>query len=281
VAFADQLLIRLLDDAFVGNLLTEIGLTRLFSMSYEFDVGELKELTLAGIKRRQFQMPVFETLRATTMDERLLPNPERWKRDREQPRRGRLSWVDLFLELRLAAKVDAKAAPLKEIVVSDLLETLGNPTNLTQLRNALRARYGDSVVAAAFERLKITSFEEFRRRGARFVQFVSEPPPPFDPADPATARSYALCACLVAEAQLDLTDALRNAKLVRSLLENERQHRELFDGGEVKRPYVLVVLFPESAAQGGGFPGLTPEQVRTRTRELFAAEEMVAHFVAD
>lgn len=281
MSFQDRVLVRLLDDAFVTALLTQVGLARLFAISRAFDGGELKSLAVTDLKRRQFEMPVFETLRAITTDERLLPSSERWRRDREQPRRGRLSWVDVFLEVRLTAIIDPKTARLKEITAGDLLVELGGPKNLVELRTALTQRYGPTVVEAAFAQLRITSFEEFRRRGARLMKFLAEPVAPFNADDPANARSYTLLLCLLAQDQFVLAEALRAAKLGRSVLENERQHRELFEDGEIKQPYVFVVLFPEGAVVPDLIPGLTADQVRTRTRELFAAEEMVAHFVAD
>jgi hypothetical protein len=250
-------------------------------MTYQFDTGELKELQIAGVRRRQFGMPVFETLRTTGTDECLLPTSERRRIDREEPRRGRLSWVDLFLELRLAAKVDPRRAPVREIVVTDLLEDLGNPATLAQLRTALQDRYGASVVAAAFDALRITSLADFRDRAPRFVRFLTDPPAPFDPLDPANSRTFPLCVCLRGEDELHVVENLRAAKLSRSVLEHERQHAETFDGGEIRRPYAFVTVYPDAAVDGESIPGLTAAQAQQRVRELFAAEEMAAHFVAD
>jgi hypothetical protein len=281
MSFQDRMLIRLLEDDFVEDLLDQVGLDRLFAISRKLDVGEVKQLAFDGLKRRQIAMPVFETLRETTSDERLLPAAERWRGDREQPRHWRLEWLDAFLEVQIKATIDPRTAPLEQITAADLLTALGGPQNLADLRTALTARYSASVAAAAFEALRITSFEEFRRRGSRLLELRSGPVAPFDPADPANARSYTLLVCLVAADQLLLADVLRGAKLGRSVLEHERQHRELFEDGEVTRPYVFVVLFPVGAAQGDQVPGLSAAEVRERTRALFAAEEMAAHFTAD
>lgn len=281
MSFQDRMLIRLLEDGFVEDLLDQVGLDRLFAISRELDVGEVKQLAFDGLKRRQIAMPVFETLRATSSDERLLPSAERWRGDREQPRQGRLVWLDAFLEVQIKATIDPRTARLEQITAADLLTALGGPQSLAELRTALDARYGTAVAAAAFEALHITSFEEFRRRGSRLLELRSGPVAPFDPADPANARAYTLLVCLVAADQLLLAEVLRGAKLGRSMLEHERQHRELFEDGEVKRPYVFVVLFPEDAAQGDLLPGLSAAEVRERTRALFAAEEMAAHFTAD
>jgi hypothetical protein len=185
------------------------------------------------------------------------------------------------VELRLSAKVHDTGSPIKEIGSKDLLAELGNPSTLPQLRTALRDRYGDTVVAEAFKKLRIRTFEEFRKRGARFLKIIAEQAPPYDPNDPANVRTYPLCICIRLEPLLRLSETMRTAKFCRNLLENERDHREIFDGVQIKRPYVFLVLFPESTATDNVIPGLSAAELKTQTQSLFDTEEMVAWFIAN
>src|SRR5262249_37614270 len=124
-AFADQLLLQFLQENFVRDLLTnQLGLISLFNLTYEAEDIDLKQIALAGVQRKEFELPAFETIRTSGIDERIMPTAERVKVDRAQPRYGRLTWVDVFLDILLATKVESKAMPIEKITAQDLLEKL-------------------------------------------------------------------------------------------------------------------------------------------------------------
>lgn len=277
-AFADQMLLKFLDDTFVVDLLkNQLSLPALFYLTYEVTDIELKDFALPPelpVLRRQFQMPVFETIRTSGTEERIVPTPERVQVNHEQPRYGRLSWVDVFLEILLATKVHDKGAPIEKITVKNLIEKLGGVASLDELKAKLKELYPVSVVEAFFKKLRISSVEEFKRRGNLFLEFVYKEPPPYDPNDPQNARSFRVNVCVQFQPELKILEALQNAKLCRSILENERDFTEAFEGGEIKTPYAFVVIFPESAV-----PNQNKAQIKTDIKALFAAEQMLAHFV--
>jgi len=278
--FANQMLLRFLQDAFVEDLLkNQLGLATLFNLTYEVKDIDLKEISLAGIKQRQFQMPAFETIRTTGMEERIVPTPERVQVNHEQSRLGRLAWVEVFLEILLSTKVHDKSAPIEKITVTHLIEKLGGVASLNELRTKLKTLYPDSVVEAFFKELRISSVEEFKRRGNLFLEFIYKTPPPFDPNDPQNARAFHVNVCVQFQPELKITEALQNAKLCRSILENEKDFAETFEGGEIKTPFVFVVIFPDSVVTNDSIPGLTAEQARTGIKALFATEKMLAHFI--
>jgi hypothetical protein len=282
VDFKDRLALRFLDDAFVSDLISnQIGLNSLFDFSFHLNKGELQAVSLQSVGRRQFERPVFETLRMSGTEYRQSTPPESVQIKREHPRQGRLTWIDVFLEARLSATVRPLAGEGGTIKVHDLLAELGDPSDLSELRNALADKYGESAVDAIFKTLGITTFEEFRDRGSRFISLASEAPPPFDPQDPANTHHFRLPMCFRFEEDLSLLSALNMAKLCRSVLEHERQHREEESEAEVRRPYAFVVVFPDSAAVDGLIPGATAADIKASTRQLFAAEEMVAHFMVE
>lgn len=276
--FADPLTLRLLDDAFVGETLTAVGLDTLFSLVYELPSSESHGVTLERVRRRRIQLPVFETLRIRGREEHLLAAPKRVTLDREHPRAGRQEWLDAYFEVDLAVVLEASAGPLEGIRSADLLAELGEPGSLDELRAALVARFGDEAGAATFEKLHITSLEDLKR-GKLLVELQGAEPPPFDPGDPANTEVFPLALCVKVEPELEVRRSLRAALLCRSLMENEGQHPRVYQDAEVRRPYAFVTLYPDSAAVDDLIPGVAAGDLKAQIANLYAAEEMAVHFV--
>jgi len=207
-----------------------------------------------------------------------MPTAERVKVDRAQPRYGRLAWVDVFLDVLLATKVESKAMAIETITAQSLLEKLGGVVSMQDLKNKLAALYPASVVDAFFKKLRITSVGDFKKHPTLFLEFVYKAPPPFDPADPQNSRSFRLNVCVQFQPELKISEALQAAKLCRSILENERDFAQTFNGGDIDTPYAFVVIFADSAVVDGGLPNLTAAQIKTNIKSLFLAERMLAHF---
>jgi len=278
-AFGDQLLLRFLQDAFVEDLLTkQLGLQALFKLTYQMDDIDLKEIALAGVALRQFQMPAFETIRTSGIDERIMPSSERVKVDRAQPRYGRLAWVDVFIDVLLATKVQSTRMPIESITVQNLLDKLGGVTSIADLKAKLATLYPQSVVDAFFNQLRIISVDDFKSRPALFLEFVYKAPLPFDPTGPQNARNFRVNVCVQLQPELKIVEALQAGKLCRSILENERDFADTFEGGEITTPYVFVIMFPDSAVIDNAIPGLNAAEIRSNIQALFTAERMIAHF---
>lgn len=281
-SFADQMLLRFLDDAFIDDLLSnELGLASLFNLTYEVQDIELKEIALERISRREFQMPAFETIRTTGMEERIMPAPERVKVNHEQSRYGRLAWVEVFLEVLLSTKVHDKGAPIEEITTQNLIEKLGGVNSIAELKSKLEALYPESIVDAFFKEFRITTIEEFKQRGNLFLEFVYKTPPPYDPNDPRRARKFRVNVCVKFQPELKVAETLQAAKLCRSILENERNFAETFEGGEIKMPYVFVVIFPDSAVADNAIPDLTAVQIKASVKDLYAVEKILVNFFTE
>jgi hypothetical protein len=280
--FADQMLFRFLQDVFIEDLLhNQLSLSVLFNLTYEPKDIELQEVTLARVERRQFQIPVFETIYTTGTEERILPTPERIQVNRQHPRFGRLDWVEVFLEVVLLVKIHQQGTPIERVTTRDLIEELGGVNSLAQLRTRLEERYSESIVEAFFEKLKISTLEEFKQKGNLFLETVFQTPPPFDPDDPKNLRNFRVNVCVKFQPKLNVAEALQTAKLCRSILENERDFAKSFEGVEVKMPYVFVTIFPESVAVDNAIPGLNANQIKQGVQDLFTAEGMLARFLAE
>jgi hypothetical protein len=278
----DKMLLRFLDNAFIKDFLeNQLGLTAIFNLTYAANDIELKELSYTKLNNREFEVPAFETIRTSGTQERLAPTPERFRIDREQRRHGRLAWVEVMLEVLLTAKVYAKGAPVDRIVTKDLIENLGGVNSLADLRSKLSSRYAPSVVDAFFTELNIGTVEEFKRRGNSVVEFFYKAPPPYSPNDPKNVRHYQVNVCVLLQPELSVAEALREAKLCRSIMENERDSASSFEGGEVVTPYAFVVSFPESRVGNEAIPGMKATEIKASLKALFAEEGMLAHFFPD
>jgi hypothetical protein len=277
--FADQMLLRFLQESFVTDLLVnKLGLSTLFNIIYEAESLDVKEIAIESIERKHYQMPVFETIHTVGTDERLSAMPERIKVDRLQPRSGRLAWVEVFLEILLKVKVHSTAAPIDKITVKHLLDELGAVNTLNELRNALASRYSPDVVNAFFKKTRITTIEEFKRRGNFFIEFVYKAPPPFNPEDPKNSRTFRANVCVQFQPELKIMESIQTAKLCRSILENEGASTQSLDEVEVKTPFVFVVIFPDGIVGDDFIAGVSAAQTKANIRLLFAAENMTAHF---
>jgi hypothetical protein len=278
-AFGDQLLLRFLQDGFVDDLLTkQLGLPALFKLTYQMNDIDLKEIALGGVSLRQFQMPAFETIRTSGIDEQIMPSSERVKVDRSQPRYGRLAWVDVFMDVLLATKVQSTRMPIESVTAQNLLDKLGGVASIPDLKAKLAVLYPPSVIEAFFKQLRISSVDDFKNRPALFLEFVYQAPLPFEPSEPQNARNFRVNVCVQFQPELKIGEALQAAKLCRSILENERDFADTFDGGEITTPYVFVIIFPDSAAVDNAIPGLDASQIRSSIQDLFTAERMIAHF---
>ncbi len=277
--FADQLLLRFLDNSFVNDLLTnKVGLADLFNTTYEVETIDVRQLDLASVQRKEFVFPAFETIRTSGTDERIIPATERVKVDRTQPRRGRLAWIDVFLSVLVATKVQSKKMPIESITTKNLLDKIGGASSIAELKTKLGALYPPSVVDAFFKKTRITSVDDFKSRPTLFLEFAYKAPPPFDPADPANARDFNLNVCVQFQPELKINEALQTAKLSRSILENEYDSVSSQDGVEINTPFAFVVIFADALVVDGAVPNLTAAQIRTGIKDLFKGEHMLAHF---
>jgi hypothetical protein len=277
--FADQLLLRFLDNNFVQDLLTnKLGLAALFKTTYNVQTIDLRQLDLAAVQRKEFVFPAFETIRTSGTDERIIPTSERVKVDRTQPRRGRLAWVDVFLNVLLATKAESKKMPIDSITAQSLLEKVGGAASIAELKTKLGALYPPSVVDAFFKKVRITSVDDFKSRPTLFLEFAFKAPPPFDPNAPESNRDFHLNVCVQLQPELKINEALQSAKLCRSILASEYDSMTNFDGGEINTPFAFVVIFPDALVVDGAVPNLTAAQIKTSVKDLFQGEHMLAHF---
>jgi len=279
--FTDQIMIRFLDDAFALDFLdTQIGASALFNTVFNPIEFNLKNVTVTKVVSREFESPTFETVRSAGSDEKVTPTSERVVSERSTKNQGRLVWVDVALAAILTAQVESTALEPESVRTRDLLAELGGAATIAQLKTKLLTLYTQSQLDAIFEELRITTIEEFKERMNLFVEFTYKAPPVFNPADPAASKTFPLNVCVQFQPELNVADALQSAKLCRAVRVRESNSKDEIQGAEVKTPFAFVTVFPDSLVVDNAIPGMTAAEIKTGVQSLFAAEKMLAHFLA-
>lgn len=277
--FADLLLLQFQQPAFVTDFLTnQLGLDALFAATYTAEDIAAHSLKVVAISKLESEMPAFETIRQRGMNEKINPGSEWVKVDRSYYRMGRLSWVDVYLDVLLGSDVESTAMPIESITSQDLMAALGPVNSLNDIRTKLATMYAPSVVDAFFQQLRILTFEDFTREPGLFLKFVYGAPAPFTPGDPNNAKLFRVNVCVQIQTTLAVSEALQGAKLCRGILENDNEYKRTFDGGEIANPFALVAVFPDSLVVDNAIGTLTAADIRTGIKQLFTSEGMFAHF---
>lgn len=285
--FVDLMTIKLSDDAYVACLSGgESFYLDLFNTTYVNEDLAVKGLEkfqngdLILVRDRRIQMPVFETIRTVGTDERIVLDSQRVQLRRKQPRQGRLTWVDVFLDIALRVNVHDERSPIEAITITELFDEIGGAASLEELRNKLTARYDVDAVNAFFERFHISTLDEFKRRGPLFIKFIFEEAPKYDSENPGNIRNYRLNLCIMIEPALNISDSLQRAQLCRSILLYEHEYADIVEGGDVVSPYTFIVIFPDDSVTDGWIPGSNADQCKVIIQDLFRAENMFALFLS-
>lgn len=278
-AFVDGTLLRFAQDAFVADLLTNgLGLAAIFNVMFEATDVQLQSVTLGPVMARSYKVPVFESVRSSGTDERIVPDTQRVRKERLVPRIARLDWAEVAFDFVLNTKVQTLVAPLKSVTVESLEQKLGGVASIADLRAKLLTLYAPSVVDAIFAKLRISTLDDFERQRHLFIELVGAEPPAFDPNDPAARRDYTVSLRVKIADGFDVAGALQSAKLCSNILEHEAIP-DSPDGVERIKPYAFVTLFADSAVTDTSLPGQTAAQAKAAVKALFNAERMFAQFI--
>jgi hypothetical protein len=131
-----------------------------------------------------------------------------------------------------------------------------------------------------FAKFRITTVDGFKERLNGVVTFLGNTPPPFNPGDPANSHVLPATVCVNFQSTLDVSGALQNAKLSRSILDAEQDPNSIPDGIDVAHKQIFITLFPDSIVVDNAIPGMTAAAIKTGVQDLFSAEGMIAHFIS-
>jgi hypothetical protein len=118
----------------------------------------------------------------------------------------------------------------------------------------------------------ITTVDELIRSFPYLTQVHMKTPPVFDPVDPGNIHTVPLKIAVFIRDPIDVTEALRDVKLARALMQDALAHVTDTDLGPVNAPMAPIVVFSNDALVGST---ITQAAVTT----AYAAEGVIALFL--
>ncbi|MBO3084860.1 hypothetical protein [Cellulomonas fengjieae] len=248
-AFADHVLAQLHDPAAMTALLTGAPaatyprLVRLVDEVYETEGVELDRITGATV------LSVRPEHRLTAADRVALTwtqaQPSHLTADLRGlvERVGAEVWADLYVTVLL----DVVAALDPGGVESAVTRAIDDVTSLADFRSRFRYLDLDDFLA----RRRISTVEQLRASAEYVLAEVRlRPAPPFDPADPANARTITLDVALAVLDDRDLVGGLRAARRLRAAGAAGPPGRADPTLGRPVRPFAVAVVLPATAPAG-------------------------------
>ena len=270
--FVDQLLLRLSDPAQLTQLLAPVGdtshvrLRTLLSAVYELPFATIHDVRDVQIRRTVFQQPLFPPQYERGTWTQTTPDYTRTDVVHEVIDWQKPVWLDIFADVGLTLVVEVDSGAVESILTREV-------TGFNTL-DEFRSRFRFIDLDAFMARHGLSTVEELREAFHYLITEVRlRALTPFDPTDPSTQHRYGLNVAILIRETVDVTAALRDAKLARTAVEHSLTYRREVDVAEVRTPYAPMVIFPEDALDG---PLFTAEALQT----FFAAEGILVVFVA-
>jgi hypothetical protein len=156
-------------------------------------------------------------------------------------RSGTEVWADLYATLRLDLVAEVDPGGIESAVSS----SIGNITSLADFQSRFRFLDLDDFLA----RMRISTVEELRESAEYVLTEVRlRQLPPFDPTDPANARSVTLDVAVAVREERDLAAGLQAARRLRAAGRTADPGRSDPVFGPALHPYALAVVLPPAAA---------------------------------
>ena len=271
-AFADQMLVTLSDQAALRQLLDPPGDTGhdrirgLIGAMYETPharIHAVRDVSMSRVERARPVFPARENRGTWTTT-----TPDYARADVEWRDVDQLAplWVDLSADITVTLVLEVDAGEVESIMVREI----GSIASLADFKSRFRYLDLDAFLAEH----GISTVQELRDRFDYLLTEVRlKQPPAFDPDDPANRQRFDVSAAILIRDTLDVSGALRAAKLARAVLKRGTAYREEATADfETTSPYAAVVIFPTASLQGTPF-------TEAGLRAFFAAEDVLAIFV--
>jgi hypothetical protein len=267
-AFSDALMVKCLDANAIDELLVPQSDTArdrvrsLLGSVYELPYLDIESVEGVDVLGREFQVPLPEPQQIQGTLERIGPSPERAVASFTAMPRTQ-SWAAMELDTRVTVKLSVNTGALESILAVDLSDVSSLADFESRFDYIDMPRFMASAGVATLDQLKARFPHQFELSYAE--------PPVFDPSDPDVERTFRLAVSVLFMADVQLTEALQEAKACRRAAEAARPHAAEADGASVLAASAWMVVFPATASLP---TGLTQADVEA----LFAAEGMVAAF---
>jgi hypothetical protein len=266
-AFVDKMLLQLSDPAHVAQLVAPASdPARDFVRSLFSDVYDLPGATLHSVKDvtvvgTECERPLFPPKRTTGRLTQTSPAYVQTDVVYEGADGLRPHWIDAVTELRLTVVLEVDPGEVESVLVRDIDDF----ATLDQFRAKFRFIDLDEFMREH----EITTLPELK---AAFHYLLAEirlkaPAGPFDPDDPANERRFALKLAVFLRDAIDVAASLRDVKLAVEAVERAVVYHRDVDDAEVRTPYALVLVLPQTAVGPGGF-------TEVALRSFFAGERV-------
>ncbi|MFE5720430.1 hypothetical protein [Streptomyces erythrochromogenes] len=267
--FTDALMLRLHATGALPGLLFPSGpqgadrIRQLAGTLYGLPAAGVHDVLKTEVLSARFQQPLFRSRLLGGTWIRTSPDHARTDVAYEGREAGaQPEWVDLSLRLAVTLVLELDESRVESIGLADI----GEYATLAEFE--AKFRYFD--LAGYLARQHITTVEELKGAYRHLLGEIRlAAPPPFDPADPAHQRRVPLELAVLVRSTVDLTEALRSARLVRDLAERNTAYRRETGVLEVHAPLAPVLVFPAAAVAASGIPAAA-------LVSFFAAQDVLA-----
>ena len=268
--FVDATLLQVSQPAGLTALLAPSGaptpqrLTLLAEAVYGLEGARIDSLTGVTVGEIVLQRPLFAVHRLAGTWTGVVPTYGR--SDLALERTGAVSpqWVDALATVRLRAIVELDAGVVESVRTAEI----EGFTTLDEFRDRFRFLDLDDFMA----RHRLSTVEELRDAYRYLLTEIRlRAPPVFDAGDPANLYDVEVPLALLIRDQLDLTAALRDAKLLRALARDAVAVPAPKALGEVLHPWAVAVVFPRASLVPAG-----PSEAAVH--QLFAHEQVLSLF---
>lgn len=268
-SFTDGLMLRLNAPGGLPGLLLPAdatGLARVRQLAatlYGLPAATVHEVSRLEVAEAEYQWPLFRPRLLSGSWIRTAPAHERTEvlyegREAAAPP----EWVDLRLRLSATLVLELDRGAIESVVLNDI----GDYHTLAEFQAKFRYFDLDGYLA----RHHIETVDELRRTYRHLLGEIRlAAPPPFDPADPANRRRVPLELAVLVRESVDLTEALRAARLVRDLAERGLPGRREPDGLESRCRLAPVLVLPAAAVAASGI-------AEAELLAFFAAQDVLA-----
>lgn len=268
--FTDKAMLNLSDPAQLRELVdpaadtTHQRVRQLFAMVYALPFATLNGVASVDVLTTEFQHPLFPPRTMAGTWTQTVPSHTRTDvvyegRDGLTP-----EWVDLAARLALTVVLQIDPGQVESILLADI----GEFASVAEFQ--AKFRYFDLDAFMAEHRL--TTVDELKRAYRYLLGEVKlAAPPAFDPADPANQRRFELDLAILIRDGIDVMACLRDARLVRELLERTLPYRREIGEAQVRTPFAPVLLLPADAIAATGF-------TQPQLEAFFAAQDVLAVF---
>lgn len=270
--FVDALMLKLHAPGGVQELLVpadEQGRARIRQLAgalYGLPASIVHDVVKVEAVAAEFQRPLFRSRMLTGTWTRTSPEHARtdvWYEGREAG--APPEWIDLSVRLAATLVLELDSGEIESIALADI----GEFASLAEFE--AKFRYFD--LAGYMARHHLTTVDDLKRAYRHLLGEIRlSAPPPFDPADPANQRRVGLELAVLIRDAVDVTEALRSARLVRDLAEQGLAYRRDTGEFDVHAPLAPVLVFPATAVAPTGIPA-------ANLLAFFAAQDVLAILV--